>query len=248
MTLAELWHDIAEQAITIDLAALRDTIRSTIDDGLRAIRYDSAGGRSADVSSHPERMALRDRRDPSEDDLRLIDHHESRFVAAVAELAMRSHSRGAPETWDEAVKDAHLLAEMDAIGILERIPGEKPAKWVHAAGDALHDLELIRRRHATRDADDWERSFTSDLDDNQCCRVCLRLRLRVKAHARGLCQGCWKLSQDSRRHTADGEPVDPPVELIEEFRRLGNVHGPAWKATRSRWLTSLGPEHATRCG
>ena len=182
----------------------------------------------------------------SEADLRSVDHLEQRFVDAIGELATRSHSRGRPETWDEAVKDAHLLAEIDAVCVLENTWGAKAVrKWVEQAGDAVHDLELLAGRHASREPNDHERTWTSGLADEECCRVCLQLRLRVERHARGLCSGCWKLSQDSREHTDDGEPVDPPPELIEEFRRINNPSGPAWKAERSRWLRSL--ERRSRC-
>lgn len=245
--LARLFTDLLETAMALDIPALRSEILASVDDGLRAANYEGAGGRSADVSSHPERMALSQRQDRTQDDLRRCDSLVASYVTAVGEIAVRSRSGARAETWDGAVKDHNLLDQMDAVGVLERIPGEKPSKWVHRVGDCLHDLELLARRHETgREPDDFERSWTSGLADGDCCRVCLKLRLRTRSHARGLCQGCWKLSQDSRHHTDDGEPIDPPVELIEEFRRIGDGQGPAWKATRSRWLNSLGPERRQR--
>lgn len=159
--IAETFRLLVDDALALDPDAIRSTIRSTIDDGLRAARYDGTGGRDADQSSHPERMAIHGRRDPAWADLDLIDHHAERFICAVTELALRSHSRGAPRSWDEAVQDAHLLAEMDAVGILERT-GQRPSRWVHQAGDAVHDLALIGRRHMARVPDGFDRLMSGD--------------------------------------------------------------------------------------
>lgn len=159
MTIAETFAGIASAAMALDLSALRATIHATLDDGLRAASYDGPGGRSADVSSHPERAALNPRTDPGFADLDRITFLEQRFVTAIAELARRSHSHGVPRDWDEAVQDAHLLAEMDAVGVLDRT-GQKPARWVLLAGDSVHDLEVIARRHIagrkpTEDEQNW---------------------------------------------------------------------------------------------
>lgn len=238
-TLASLWADLAAQAMELDPDAIRTSIRTTVDDGLRAARYDGAGGRSADTSSHPERQALNTRRDPSWADLAAVDHHEARFVTAVAELAIRSHSHGAPETWAEAVKDAHLLAEMDAIGVLERIPGEKPARWVHQAGDALHDLELIARRHLTRIPTDFDRNHESVNDAT--CRNHLRIGASEKRATKMLCDWCY-------RHVGDLElaGLGPAVDLQHDpamwpsegmLRAEGRV---ALGRERRDWLVSHG--------
>lgn len=231
--IAETFRLLVDDALALDPDAIRSTIRSTIDDGLRAARYDGTGGRDADQSSHPERMAIHGRRDPAWADLDLIDHHAERFICAVTELALRSHSRGAPRSWDEAVQDAHLLAEMDAVGILERT-GQRPSRWVHQAGDAVHDLALIRDRHASREARDWEQSWTSGLADEECCRLCLdHVNLRSPRKAKQLCQMHLRLFNE-----AGG--IDPPQWLTEEFRRIGSPAGPDWKRARSRWLQSEG--------
>lgn len=233
--LASTWATIAADAMLLDPAAIRATIRSTLDDGLRAASYDGAGGRSADVSSHPERVALNPRRDPSWADLDAIDHHVSRFVTAVAELAIRSHSNGAPEDWDEAVQDAHLLAEMDAIGVLERIPGQKVRRWVEMAGDAIHDLTLIARRHAsgrapTEDEKHWERTNPNDV-----CSWHLAVHARHRRPRRpgsNVCETCAAL-------VIAGQGARPPAWLLEaEVDREGKPK--AWTAALSRWLDELG--------
>ena len=244
---SKLFADLLETAMALDVAALRTEITAGRDDGLRAASYDGPTARSADTSSTVERQALNPRRDSTDSDLQRLDELEASYVAAVHWLATRSHSGPFPNDWRTARPGHKLLIAMDAVTALERT-GQRPGRAVIQAGDALHDLERMAARHPVggRAPDDYERSWTSGLADGDCCRVCLKLKLRNRAHARGLCQGCWKLSQDSRNHTDDGEPIDPPVELVEEFRRIGDGHGPAWKATRSRWLNSLGPEHRTR--
>lgn len=239
--LAALWHDLTTTALGFDLAALRATILATVDDGLRAASYDSAGGRSADVSSHPERQALNERRDPTHADLSLLDHHEARYVTSVYEIATRSHTGPFPTDWRSARIGARRLDDMDAIGVLETT-GQKPARWVYAAGDALHDLELLAGRHMARKANDYEQAWTSGLADEECCDLCLEhLRLRVPRYRGQWCQPHYTLRLDSRNHTPDGQPVDPPGWLSDELRRTGGP-GPDWKRARSRWLLDLGPE------
>lgn len=237
--LADLWATLTAQAMAFDLPRLRATIHDTADDGLRAANYEGAGGRSADVSSHPERHALNERRDPTRNDLTLVDHHVCRYIAAVYEIATRSHSGPFPNDWRTARIGAKRLDDMAAIEVLETT-GQRPARWVHQAGDALHDLELLAGRHLARKANDHERSWTSGLADEQCCRVCLELGLRIERKARGLCQPCLRLKTDLAAELACDidDAADPPPELLEEFRRINNPGGPAWKAIRSRWIST----------
>lgn len=231
---AGLFAELAALAFELDVRSLRQTIAAGRDDGLKAARYDGAGGRSAEVSSHPERQALAPKRDRTDADLALLTSHERTYVWAIAEIAVRSRSGRPCEDWDEAVKDHQLLAEMDAVGVLERIPGEKPAKWVTKAGDALHDLSRLADQHVSRAPKDWERSWTSGLSDEACCRLCLEhVNLRTEAKAKRLCQMHLRLYNEA------GE-VDPPEWLTQEYRRIGSPSGPDWKRARSRWLQSEG--------
>ena len=236
MTLAETFAGIAADAMLLDLAALRYTIRSTAEDGLRAASYEGPSGRSADSSSVVERQALNPRRDPAWDDLDRLDHLESRFVAAVGELARRSMSRGVPATWDEAVHDAHLLAEMDAVGVLERT-GQKPARWVLVAGDSIHDLEVIARRHAPggRAPTEDEKHWKDGANVNDVCAWHLAIHHRHRRPRRpgtNICDTCATL-------VTAGQGARPPAWLLEaEVDREAKPK--AWTAALSRWLDELG--------
>lgn len=232
--LARLFADLAAVALELDVRDLRSAIEDGRDDGLRAAAYDRSGGRSASTSSHPERTALRPSTDRTDADLRRLAEHEATYVDAIAQIAVRSRSGRPCEDWDEAVHDHNLLVQMDAVGILERIPGENPAKWVRRAGDAISSLEHLADRHRSRPPKDWERSWTSGLSDEECCRLCLdHVNLRTEAKAKRLCQMHLRLYNEA------GE-VDPPEWLTEEYRRIGSPSGPAWKAARSKWLQSEG--------
>jgi len=231
---AALFADLAAVALELDVRDLRRQIAEGRDDGLRAARYDRSGGRSAEQASAPERWVMEPRRDRTDADLALLASLERTYVAAIAEIAVRSRSGRPCEDWDEAVHDHQLLAEMDAVGVLERIPGEKPAKWVLRAGDALHDLSRLADQHLSRAPKDWERSWTSGLSDEACCRLCLEhVNLRTEAKAKRLCQMHLRLFNEA------GE-VDPPEWLTQEYRRIGSPSGPDWKRARSRWLQSEG--------
>ena len=267
MTLADTFASVVEDAMTLDPDTVRATILETHDRLPGGGGYSETGVRAPRVEichdptcpqddgwehSHPVpddptgNAAMRPSR--SDADLRALDQAVQTFVDNVGELVTRSASRGVPQTWEEAVNDAQLLDRDDAISVLERVWGHRDVnRWVTKAGDAVHDLALITGRHVTRQPNDHERTWTSDLADEQCCRVCLQLKLRVPVKARRLCAGCWQLSQDSREHTDDGEAIDPPPELIEEFRRIGNPHGPAWKKARSDWLHALERRRSRHC-
>jgi len=181
----------------------------------------------------------------SDRDLDAIEHHVDRFVANVAELHARSVSNGPPTTWGQAVQSAGLLVSMGAVDTLETTWGAKAVKrWVTAAGDAVHDLQLIADGHASREPSTVERHWTGDEADEQCCRIHLRCDpvIREKAVAHGLCRQCGRLKADA----ADvlgldfGDAPDPTPKLLEEFLASGNQNGgPRWRAARSRWLQGL---------
>jgi hypothetical protein len=177
----------------------------------------------------------------SEAMLTRLDKAEAKFVANIAELVTRSVSRGVPDTWDEAVSDCSMLDQMDAIAALEAAWGVKAVrKWVTNAGDALEDIDWIWNRYVTRDPNDHERTWTSGLADEECCRVCLQLRLRVERHRKHLCSGCYQLHLDAAE-ALDLHPdyaPDPPPELIAELRR-STPSGPGWKRTRQHWIAGL---------
>lgn len=282
--LACLWHDIAAAALELDMftiagstlsgpAVIRERIMSTHDrlpggsrsseSGIRASRMEpcmdptcpqGAGGWRHDhpVPVDPTGDAAM-RPSKSEADLGALQTALRTFVSAVGDLAALSHSRGTPRTWDEAVTDAVLLDDMDAIDVLES-SGQKPRRWVIRAGDAIHDIELIRDRHCTRNPNDWERSWTSDVaNENDACRICRQLGLivdarRDKGGRDGRCQGCNRLRKRCAvvNNIELDEVPEPPVELIEELRRIGSPGSPNDLAARSRWFQEVGAQAKER--
>lgn len=265
-TSADIFAIVATDAMALDPDEIRSTIMATHDrlpggtqsseTGIRAPRmepctdptceHDDGWQHSHPIPNDPTGDAAM-RPSKSEADLAELDAAVDRFVAAIGELASRSHSHGVPETWDEAVKDAHLLAEMDAVTVLERA-GWKVRGWVVAAGDALQAIETLAGRHLRRDPNDHERSWTSGLADEQCCRVCLKLGLRVAwqdGGAGGLCQGCYRLRKRCAyvNELSIDEVGDPPETLIEELRRIGTPGSIQDRNARHRWFQRVGDEH-----
>lgn len=232
---AALFADLAAVALELDVRDLRRQISEGRDDGLRAARYDRSGGRSAEQASAPERWVMEPRRDRTDADLALLASLERSYVTAIAEIAVRSRSGRPCEDWDEAVHDHRLLAEMDAVGVLERIPGEKPAKWVLRAGDALHDLEALARRHATRTPTQDEQHWHEGSNVNDVCAWHLAIHQRHRRPRRpgtNICDTCAAL-------VTAGEGARPPAWLLEaEIDREAKPK--AWTAALSRWLDELG--------
>lgn len=236
--LAQTFATFAGAARLLDPDNIRATIRATIDDGLRAANYDGVGGRSAEVSSHPERVALNPRKDSSWTDLDLIDHHVNRFVTAVAELARRSRSGRPCDDWEEAVRDAHLLAEMDAVSVLDT-SGQRPGRWVHQAGDAIHDITLIRDRHCARIPTRTDLLLSGD-------PVCLsHARIGDYEHARHgdlvLCKTCRDLVAQVARPPEVHKDSDwwPSTDLLREHAEMERTGKRAdYQRARSEWIAS----------
>lgn len=244
MTLAHTFTRTLVEARRLDVAALRTTIRATLDDGLRAASYDGPTARSASVSSHPERMALHDRRDRTADDLGLVDHHAARFVGAVYELATRSHSGPFPNDWRTAVIGARRLVAMDAIGVLET-SGQRPARFVHQAGDAVHDLVLIAGRHMARPASKDEQLMTGET----CLAHARIAEVRDRYGALRICQGCYDIMRRAGLEpTRDHKDPDlwPPSELLhahDEMTRTGKRI--PYHQARTAWVETLGVRQRT---
>lgn len=238
MTLAHTFTRTLVEARRLDVPALRTTITSTQDDGLRAASYDGPLARSASVSSHPERMALHDRPDRTADDLGLVDHHAARFVGAVYELATRSHSGPFPNDWRTAVIGARRLVAMDAIGVLET-SGQRPARFVHQAGDAVHDLVLIAGRHMRRVPDDFDKLLSGDA-------VCLS-HARIGDYVRPrhgslvLCRICRDLVGQVARPTEVHKDSEwwPTTDLLREHAEMERTGKRAdYQRVRSEWIDS----------
>lgn len=233
--LAQLWSDLLESAMALDPSAVRLEILASRDDGLRAANYDSAGGRSADVSSHPERMALNPCKDRTESDLGRLESLMASYVAAVGAIAVRSRSGVRATTWDGAVKDHNLLDQMGAVGVLERIEGEKPAKWVRRAADALRDLERMADQHAGRDPTEDEKHWHDGTNVNDVCAWHLAIHQRhrrPRTPGTNICATCQAL-------VLAGEGARPPAWVIEAEIDRGS-RPKAWTAALSRWLDELG--------
>jgi hypothetical protein len=233
-TIADTFAQIADDAMALDLPALRATIRATADDGLRAASYDGPTARSATVSSHPERAALNPRRDPSWADLDRIDHLEARFTRAIYELATRSHSGPFPTDWRSATLGARRLVTDDSIAVLDRT-GQKPARFVLIAGVSVHDLELIGRRHAsgrkpTEDEQNWERTNPNDVCSWH--REIHDRHRRPRLPGKNVCQVCADLA------SLLGQK--PPRWLLEAEVDMREPRPVAWRAALSRCMDELG--------
>ena len=268
----EIFAHVAADARRLDPDHIRATIVATHDrlpggtssseTGVRAARMETCTDRSCPSHelgydhSHPVPndptgdAAMKP--SASEADLRDLDAAVGRFITAIDELARRSHSGPFPRDWRSAVLGAKRLVTDDMIPAVERIWGAKKTRqWVVTAGDALHEIEMIAGRHVARDPNDHERSWTSGLADEQCCRVCIKLGLRVAwqdGGAGGLCQGCYRLrKRAAQENNLDPDDVgDPPETLIEELRRIGSPGSVQDRNARSRWFADVGAQHRDR--
>jgi hypothetical protein len=119
-TLSERWIAAANAALELStpseiVAHIRTA--DAPDDGLRAASHEARVRIGHLADSHPERMALDPRHAPAirdswkRDDEITVAREGLRFIDAVSAInAARNH--GTADTWDEAVKDAHLMAEL----------------------------------------------------------------------------------------------------------------------------------------
>lgn len=119
-TLAERW--IAAVAAALELSTPAEIVAhirtaDAPDDGLRAASYEARIKHGHLGDSHPERMVLDPQRAPAvrdswkRDDEIAVARAGLAFMDAIAAInATRDH--GTPNTWDEAVQHAHLLAEL----------------------------------------------------------------------------------------------------------------------------------------
>lgn len=119
-TLAERWTAAANASTEIStpseiVAHIR--IADAPDDGLRASSYEARVRIGHLADSHPERMAL----DPrptvrvlewwKRDDELAVARQGLRFIDAISAINAERDA-GTADTWDEAVTDAHLMAEL----------------------------------------------------------------------------------------------------------------------------------------
>lgn len=233
--LTRLWDDLDKQAAELDPDALRAVIMESRDDGLRAASYDGASSsRSANRSSHPERIAMSTKRDTTDADLQRLDELVDRYVVAVYEIATRAHSGPFPNDWRSARLGHKRLCDMDAIGVLERLPGLTPSKHIHRAGDCLHDLEVLARRHTARNPSRDERDWTDGLGDKDVCAWHLSVHRRYRrprVPGKNICHDCAAVSELLGQK--------PPTWLIEAMIDHGD-RPIAWRASLSRAMDELG--------
>ncbi len=254
MTTAETFATVVVQAMTLDPHGLTESLLIVHDrlpgsatgseSGIRAARVETCQDQTCPQSdgwdhTHPVPTdptgdaALR----PSESDrdLDAIEHHVGRFVANVAELHARSVSNGPPTTWSQAVQSAGLLVSMGAVDTLETTWGTKAVKrWVTAAGDAIHDLQLIADGHASREPSQDEKHWSAGLADEDCCVWHLAIHSRIRrprSPGKNICPDCCSLAELLGQK--------PPPWLIEaEIDRAGRPK--AWTAALSRCMEELG--------
>lgn len=152
-SLAERWVAAAEAAVELSVPSeIVAHIRAADapDDGLRAASYEARVRSGHLTDSHPERLVWathevlagkiqrtkaehRVRDSWKRDDEIRVSRHGLRFIDAISAInAARDH--GTVDTWDEAVKDAGLMAELHA------------SQFISSAIDTADDLDPY---HAT---------------------------------------------------------------------------------------------------
>jgi hypothetical protein len=225
---------------SISRTILADT--PDVDDGLRAASYDGDRTTGGTTSSHPERMLAqrhpgqfpRDEDDPDTpgtwgprhhsnrpaDDLLRLSKASERAVEAIASLLAEVLDQGYdPDSydWDDATKDAHLIAEHRNGETLRAALdlGRNVTYWLDRYS---HAIDTVRAVHDT-----WLPHAPAQglAEANQpWCRPCQRIKLyngepllRQRV-TKVCCQRCWRDIQDLEGFVLDanGHPI-PAVEL-----------------------------------
>jgi hypothetical protein len=238
-----------------------------VDDGLRAASYDGDRVTGGTSGSHPERMlAVRNpdmfpRDNPehpesrekaprtrgngnrASDDLYRLSKASERIVEAVSSLLAEVLDTGCPDlteyAWDDAIKDAHLIAEHNngetftaAVDL-----GRHVIKWVDRFTNAVDTVRAIR--------DSWMAHDPSQglAESNQAwCRPHLRIDIKRKRVSAVCCQQCWRDIQDLEQLGApvdlQRDPKNWPSEPMLRAREDGRTA--LFQKERQAWLRGHG--------
>ena len=244
-TLSERWIAAANAAVELSTPAeIVDHIRTADapDDGLRAGSYEARVRLGHIADSHPERMALDPHQAPAiRDEWKRRDEiavarEGLRFVDAISAInAARDH--GTADTWDEAVHDAHLLAEL------------YDGQWIASAIDLADDMapyhDTISAVDAlTRLAHRWGCPHISTIQERlKHPDVCLsHARIGVERPVHGALVVC-KMCRDLLAHWCDPrmEHRDPHAWPSNEML-AAHEHGATveYRRLRAEYLRSHG--------
>lgn len=208
--------------------AIWRAILATADDGLRAANYEArvrGGGATAvedpdtgeTYSIHlttTERTALRDRHDDQGEGL-ILSRARERFIDAIAALNAICVDAGAPDSWDDATKDAHILYET---GVLQAAidTGRDVMGWINQTENAVRDVRGVHDRHMPHTPSDTDRLINGD-------PICLS-HARIGDYERPrhgklhICKTCYdllaKVGNPAEQH--HDPHAWPPIDLLRE--------------------------------
>ena len=245
----QLAHDLPHPTAIYHaiMAGTRD-----VDDGLRAASYDGDRVSASSASSHPERMVARRnpdlfprdddappqplRRRDGRDDLLALRRATDRALDAIAALNAECCDAGQPDTWDEAIKDAHLLHEQGYLRAAVDV-GRNVDAW---ALRFAHAIDTVRAVH-----DSWlPHAPTQGLaeENHAWCRSHERIDVKRPRVTRLLCQQCWRDVQDLETLGApvelQNDPAMWPSEAMLEAREAGRRV--LFGKEQQRWLLAHG--------
>ena len=238
-----------------------------VDDGLRAASYDGDRVTGGTSQSPVERMvALRnpdqfpkDNPDATDtrtkaprtrgggnragDDLYRLSKASERIVEAVASLLAEVLDAGCPDMddyrWDDAVKDAHLIAEHNGGETFTAAVdlGRRVTYWADRFTNAVDTVRAIRDSWMAHDP-------TQGLaESNQAwCRPHLRIDIKRKRVSAVCCQQCWRDMQDLEQLGApvdlQRDPANWPSEPMLQAREDGRTV--LFQKERQAWLRRHG--------
>jgi hypothetical protein len=250
-SLAERWIAAANAATELSTPSeIVANIRTADapDDGIRAASYEARISNGHRTDSHPERMALDERQAPAirdswkRDDEIKVSRHGLSFIDAISAINA-GRDRGTADTWDEAVHDASLLADLHG------------GTFISAAIDTSSDLApfhaTIRAvEHLTTLAHRWGCPHVATIQERlRHPDVCLsHARIDIERPICGALVVC-KMCRDLLAEWADPPKVHrdpeawPPNELLAA-KELGSTI--EYRRLRAEWLTAHGIPSATK--
>jgi hypothetical protein len=206
-----------------------------VDDGLRATGHGGGQSRGGERSSHPERQlerrqpgqfpknddeeadpdaweekrgAWNARTDRARDDMLALNRAATRVLDCMATLNAECCDAGQPDTWAEALQDAHLLLETGTLQAAIDVGR-------HIDATALRFCFAVDTVRAVRDSWMAHDAPQGMAETNQAwCRPHLRIDVKRPRVTKVCCQQCWRDIRDLEGQVLDdhGRPI-PAVEL-----------------------------------
>ena len=250
-TLAERFIAAVDQMHALDTPSqvLRRILADPVDTGLRAASLDGKV-RGGSPESHPERMAdMPARRAGGRhvDDMVELRNASTAIVESVIgllDLCLHRSPDADGYGWADALKDAHLLAEMGVVEAMLDVDLDRSgARCVERYCRGVVDLAAVARRwpwRTGRPPTSIEATWNQGGADEDMCRICLQIEPvgafrvpKMPGRNHGLCRVCYEL-----RLAAGVEPPPALLGVWHDCDREGR--SVAWRTARSRWLESVG--------